>query len=73
MVVMIICKGECQYWTESRPATLPFLTHSRCRTCEKWMKNEEVIKKIRCPCCHGRLSFKPRENSKKKKYRGMLK
>ena len=68
---MICCKGKCDYWTETRPAMLPFLTHSRCRTCDKWMKNEDVLTIFagkRCPCCHGRVSNRPRLNSNKRKY-----
>ena len=68
MVVVIVCKGKCDYWTETRPSMLPFLTHSRCRTCDKWMKNEDVINKIRCPCCHGRVANRPRLNTNKRKY-----
>ena len=68
---MICCKGKCDYWTETRPSMLPFLTHSRCRTCDKWMKNEDVLTIFagkRCPCCHGRVSNRPRLNSNKRKY-----
>ena len=68
---MICCKGKCDYWTETRPAMLPFLTHSRCRTCDKWMKNEDVLTIFagkRCPCCHGRVANRPRLNSNKRKY-----
>ena len=68
---MICCKGKCDYWTETRPSMLPFLTHSRCRTCDKWMKNEDVLTIFagkRCPCCHGRESNRPRLNSNKRKY-----
>ena len=68
---MICCKGKCDYWTETRRSMLPFLTHSRCRTCDKWMKNEDVLTIFagkRCPCCHGRVSNRPRLNSNKRKY-----
>lgn len=65
---MIKCKGKCEYWVESRPHTLPFLTHSRCRICDIWMKNKDVINKIRCPCCNGRVANRPRLNTNKRKY-----
>ena len=70
---MITCKGYCDRLQSKKPQTMPYLTHAYCRLCCLWISHEDAWKSIRCPCCHGRLSFKPRENSKKKKYRGMLK
>ena len=65
---MIKCKGKCDYWTETRPSTLPFLTHSRCRNCDIWLKNKDVVNKVRCPCCNGRVANRPRLNTNKRKY-----
>ena len=42
----------------------PFRSHGRCRTCQAWQRN--TIHK--CICCGSKLSLKPRENSKKRKY-----
>ena len=65
---MIKCKGNCDCWVEKRPHRLPFLTHSRCRICDRWIKNKDVINKIRCPCCNGRDANRPRLNTNKRKY-----
>ena len=70
---MITCKGYCDRIASKKPQRMPYLTHAYCRLCALWISHEDAWDNIRCPCCHGRLSFKPRENSKKKKYRGMLK
>ena len=43
----------------------PFDTHGRCRTCQAWQRKGLYRK---CICCGSKLSLKPRENSKKRKY-----
>ena len=72
---MISCKGICDISREShkKPTSyqgqMAYLTHGYCRRCAFWVKKEEAWQKVRCPCCHGRMSFKPRESYKKRKYR----
>jgi hypothetical protein len=43
----------------------PFRSHGRCRTCQAWQRLGLYRK---CICCGSKLSLKPRENSKKRKY-----
>ena len=73
---MISCKGRCdslkKVWKKPVKDPLPFLTYTYCRLCEMWIKHEYLWNNLRCPCCHGRVARKPRENSKKKKYIGLL-
>ena len=49
----------------------PFNSHGRCRTCQAWQrvrgKNYSTLYR-KCICCGSKLSLKPRENSKKRKY-----
>ena len=67
--MMIRCKGFCEGFSKEKVTKrLPFLKFSRCRTCAIWIKNKDVLDKVRCPCCHGRVATRPRLNSHKRKY-----
>tara|TARA_R110002020_G_scaffold456226_2_gene672564 strand:- start:228 stop:464 length:237 start_codon:yes stop_codon:yes gene_type:complete len=72
---MIMCKGRCddykKEWKKPYKVPKPFLTHSYCRRCVLWIKKGDggmLWKNLRCPCCHGRVSNKPRLNKLKRKY-----
>lgn len=59
-----MCHGFCdmkrEAWGIPSSHKMPYSTHGFCRNCAFWVKKEEAWHKIRCPCCHGRMSFKPR-------------
>ena len=69
---MISCKGFCDMkrneWKKPPSNGLPYLTHGYCRNCAFWVNKDDAWMKVRCPCCHGRMSFRPRESWKKRKY-----
>lgn len=69
---MIVCKGRCDMykkeWKKPYKVPMPFLTHSYCRRCVLWIEKEKLWNCGRCPCCHGRVSNKPRLNKYKRKY-----
>jgi hypothetical protein len=69
---MIMCKGECDNWKVPQVTNTPFKEYYRCRSCQIWVKHKDcwVVKKEtnRCPCCHGRVAFKPRLNERKREY-----
>ena len=44
----------------------PFSSHGRCRICQAWQRKSLAH---RCICCKSKLSYKPRENGKKRKYK----
>jgi len=77
-----ICKNACsrkvgvgRTWEQRRKLKtrhevpddkmFPFRSHGRCRTCQAWQRKSMGF---RCYCCGSKLSLKPRENSKKRKY-----
>lgn len=49
----------------------PFDTHGRCRTCQSWQrvrgKNLSFLY-TKCICCGSKLSLKPRNHDKRRKY-----
>ena len=46
----------------------PFRSHGRCRTCQAWQRKSLDLFSSRCICCGSKLSLRPRENGKKRKY-----
>ena len=47
-------------WKKPPSNGLPYLTHGYCRNCAFWVNKDDAWMKVRCPCCHGRMSFRPR-------------
>ena len=77
-----ICKNACsrkqgigRTWEQRRKLKtrhevpdnkmFPFRSHGRCRTCQAWQR---LGLSIRCVCCGSKLSLRPRESSKGRKY-----
>ena len=62
-----MCHGLCDMnknngkWKIPSSHQMPYTTHGYCRNCSFWVLKDEAWHKVRCPCCHGRMSFRPRK------------
>jgi len=58
------CKGICNRYKSPKPNHCkdPYETHSYCRKCGGvWMKKEDTIKGLYCPCCKIRVANRSRK------------
>ena len=62
------------FGTTDKRGGLPYLTHGFCRTCEVWIEKDKGWGKAgnRCPCCHSKMSYRPRVSKSKRRYRKIL-
>ena len=63
------CRGffkpiKSETWSKKR-----YQNHCFCRVCNNWTLKTEVWKKVFCPCCHTRVSWKPKARKNREKYR----
>ena len=74
------CHGGCvlmgflTYRPNLGQGGLPYLTHGFCRTCDVWIEKDKGWGKVgnRCPCCHSKMSYRPRVSASKRRYRSLL-
>ena len=62
------CRGFCKPIKSPSWSVERYRDHVFCRVCNSWALKTSVWKKVFCPCCHTRVSWKPKSRKNRIKY-----